>query len=225
MIKKLFFSICFLLVAFSACRTLSDGEVIEVTCKAVDMQGNPLKGITLSLVSSDSHNLKSNRTFSNEIIEKQKVTDSKGELTFTYEYNRLLFRFIRGEIQGKLVPIELFDAPSTGTLFGKVNQIDPVFHYDSLVPIRIRIVSNLLRMKNVIVEGSMGFSTGINNPDILRQNFSISSNNLDTIFKTNVFSQPSLSINCSIEAQDSFRGKYKEVPQGGKRDSTFTFSF
>jgi hypothetical protein len=65
MTKKLFYSMCFILVFFSACRQISDGSVIGIPCKVVDMQGNPLKGITLSLVSSDSLNLKTDQTISN----------------------------------------------------------------------------------------------------------------------------------------------------------------
>ena len=220
MAKKLFFLLCPLLFICYQC-PIKEGAIIEIPCKVVDMQGNPLKGVTLSLISSDSFNLPLKPR-----LEQQKTTDSKGELTFMYEHSRLLFRFIRGENQGNLAAIELFEMPT----LAKEPLTLKTFRYDSLVPVKIRFTSAVPLMRS----GKMNlyvFRDYARDKGLLNVIFPISTNRIDTIFKVNVFSQPEFNINASLTLRDTLKQrdstiwKYIAVPEGGKRDSVFTFAF
>lgn len=212
---------CPLLFIYSRC-PLKDGTLIEIPCKVVDMQGNPMKGVTLSLISSDSFDLPLKPR-----VEQQKTTDSKGELTFMYEHSRLLFRYIRGENQGNLVAVELFSTPSYPD-----EKPTPTFHYDSLVPLKIRFVSTLPLMKSGAVELSLLHNGVFNyNARLLHANFSISSKRIDTLLKVNVFSQPEFIINSSLSLRDTLKqrdstlGQSFRILKGDKRDTVWTFVF
>lgn len=214
MVKRLFFLLGSFLFIFSNC-PLKEGSFIEVPCKVVDMQGNPIQGVTLSLVNIP------NDTTSNpkQLVETQKVTDSKGEATFGYDHSRLLRRFVRGEAKGRLSAIELFEMNGfSGT------QVKPIIRYDSLVPIQIRLISSLPRMKNGQMEVFV-LNGQVNNQPVLSRVFSISSTRIDTIFKTEVFNIPQFRISCQLNSQDTFRQKSLFIPQNARRDEVFTIEF
>jgi hypothetical protein len=220
MTKKLFFLLFSLIFICYQC-PIKDGEIVEIPCKVVDMQDNPLKGVTLSLVSSDSFDLPLSPR-----VEQQKTTDSKGELTFIYEHSRLLYRFVRGENQGNLAAIELFNAPR----YANDTAIKPIFRYDSLVPVKIQFTSAVPLMKN---GGVSIYVNGRYNPNarFLNANFPISANRIDTLFKANVFSQPYFKINSYLTVRDTLKQrdstiwKSISVGNGGKRDSIFKFVY
>ena len=220
MAKKLFFLLCPLLFVFGRC-PIKDGAIVEIPCKVVDMQGNPMKGVTLSLISSDSFDLPLKPR-----VEQQKTTDSKGELTFMYEHSRLLFRFIRGENQGNLVPIELFDTPNYPN-----EKPTPIFRYDSLVPLKIRFKSALPLMKSGAIQLFIERDVNNRNVRLLDANFPIAANRIDTLFKVNVFSQPGFSINSSLTLRDTLKQRDSTLWQairvlnGDKRDTVWTFNF
>jgi hypothetical protein len=212
MTKRLFFLFCVCLFILS-CRALPEGSIVEIPCKAVDMQDNPLQGVMISVVNSDSFipvNLK---------IEMQKATDKNGEVIVGYEHLRSINRFIRGEPKGKLVPIELWNGE-----FQAGSPSKTMFHYDSLVPMTIRLISNAPRMKSGQMEIFVR-SDASNSRLILNQSFSISSTRLDTLFKVNMFSQPEFDISCSLKLQDTSRFQTIRVLKAAKRDSVFTIEF
>lgn len=202
------------------CKKYQEGETIELPCKVVDMQGKPMKGITLSLIISDSLYV-----LSKPRVEQQKVTDSKGELTFTYAYSGLKFRFIRGEPQGSLQPVEIFETPMFSKGLG-----DPIptsiFQYDSLIPIKIRFRGAQPLMKNGTVELSMSMHrVGSSASRLLDTQFAISSNRIDTFFKVDAFSQPDFYISTSLKLRDTTLWKGIDMRKGSKRDTVFTFTF
>ena len=219
MARKLFFLLCPLLFICYQC-PIKEGSIIEIPCKVVDMHGNPMKGVTLSLVSSDSFNLPLNPR-----VEQQKTTDSKGELTFVYEHSRLLYRFIKGENQGNLVAIDLFETP-----YYPRDKVEPIFRYDSLVPMKIRFTSTLPLMKS----GQVSLYIDRHHPNyrgLLNASFTISSKRMDTLFKVNMFSQPQFDISSSLTLRDTLKQRDTTLWQsirilnGDKRDTVFTFAF
>ena len=106
----------------------------------------------------------------------------------------------------------------------------PTFRYDSLVPIKIRFTSAVPLMKSggvsIYVNGSYN-----QNARFLNANFPISINRIDTLFKANVFSRPLFQINSSLIVRDTLKQRDStlwrsiNVPNGGKRDSIFTFAY
>jgi hypothetical protein len=212
--KKLWFISILGLLHFTNCVRI-DGDIVQVNCQVLNAFDQPLEGFTVFLMSTDSFlpiNLQA---------EQEKKTDKNGNTSFTFTYNRKLERYLKGMgHQGALLPIEqqhqvdnwvpIPDKPKTYKI-----------HYDSLVPIRIRLKSNLPRM----TKGAISVQLVIGGNRLADSEFSIISNSLDTIIQAQTFSHPEFIVWSGITTQDTFRAKSMIVQKGAKRDSILTLSY
>jgi hypothetical protein len=217
--KELFFLLFSFLFVFANCPH-KDGAFVDVPCQVLDMNEKPLKGFTLSLVKTDSF-LPVNLS-----VETQKVSDSNGDLTFTYIQDQKIFRFVQGEIKSNLRPIELYSAQNFTNVFNPP-PTKRIFHFDSLFSFNIRVLSSLPNMKSgslSIIPTSL--DSDFPNPNLtIVRNFSISSNRIDTTFKTMIFSNPAYSMSLEIKQQDTSMFRLIRIAKTPKRDTTITLQF
>jgi hypothetical protein len=196
------------LLGFSNCFR-ADGEIVQITCKAVNGLDQPIPNVTIFLVSSDSFLPVNLRT------EQQLQTDSQGKVAFTFTYQSKLHWYLQGEAQGAMQPV---DMPQISQVkYPATTQF--VIPYDSLVPIRIRFKNTIPNMRRGVVE--VGHSMG-HTP--FRADFPITSNSLDTLFQAQGYSQLEIGIWGGVTIRDSFYPKAIRLPKGAKRDSLFTLS-
>jgi hypothetical protein len=217
--KELFFLFFSFLFVFANCPK-KDGTSIDVPCQVLDMNEKPLKDFTLSLVKSDSF-LPVNLS-----VETQKVSDSNGDLTFTYIQDQKIFRFVQGETKGSLRPIELYSTEVFNTTSNR-SPTKLLFHYDSLFSFNIRVISSLPSMKSVffnLVAASIPIEFPNQNLSIKRD-FSLSSNRLDTTFKTMIYSNVAYSLAIKLNQQDTFKILSLNIGKAAKRDTTITLQF
>jgi hypothetical protein len=193
---------------------LKEGAIVNVPCQVLDLQNKPMKGFTLNLMISDSSKP------INTTIEQQKTTDDKGEALFSYSNSKTLFRFVKGENKASLRPLEFY---SCNAYVGQGSKF--IFHYDSLVPITVRIVSNVTKMQSGQLAVWTNYDIADNPNPINNHNFLINSNRLDTLIKTEAFSNPAFRLTCKLKLQDTIRSHELFIQYSAKRDSVFTLQF
>ena len=208
--KKLFYLLSSLLFIFARCGDPADGTIVETTLRVVDMQDNPLQGVTLNLINTryDSFTVTAS-----SIVEQTKTTDSKGQVTFTYAYRSLRNRLIAGEAKGNLRPIGIYG-------LGPSSSGSPNLKYDSLVTISIRFMSAFPNMKTG--EMAISLDSELSGLPLSRLTFPIYGNQIDTLFKTQVFSKPGFNVDFTIKFPDTVRFRSVRVLKDGKRDEVMT---
>ena len=208
-----------LLLVAMACMFAScprkEGEEIIVTCQAVDLTDSPLAKRKISLVSSDSFILL------NPVVVQQAETDSKGNVSFTFNYNSKKYFFVTGDSAANLNPIQTYGI----TRFRVKNSTDFKIQFDNITTIKINITSNKPKLKRGELFVRHSELQDDNSGIIRRDVFPIGSTTLDTTISVNMFSHAEFDINTSLFAQDTSYWLRKGINRNGKRDTVFIFKF